>query len=500
MRAASRHCREDVDYYLRTSSMHDGLPRPFARAPRLTVYKRELYDCAECINLCLLLRDRFPQLDADARNGSSTDIVHELDQAGRLVPLAAAAPRVGQRSDAPLGAVADVPEPRVLLSGSRSDDRAALHAREPRASQEIDEPCAVSPDSSTSQRREPVDPEIHPADGRRRSRIAGPTTRATSLSGPLGLGFRRLSIIDLAGGHQPMSDAEETVWVVFNGEIYNFKELRAELEEHGHRFRTRSDTEVIVHGYKQWGTGVFDRLNGMFGLAIWDVATTPAGRRPRRDGHQAGLLPDRGRPPDVRVRNSRGARGRRTRRPRSIRSRSTCSCSSATRRRRCTIFEGIRKLAPGTMLVVENGDVPRGALVRLHAGAVRQPTGRRGGRPRSCCDALRGRGRTAPAERRAGRHPAERRPRLRPAARADERTRRALAGLHRRLRRELRGRRTGRRRRDRALLGARHIPVPLDRAGVRTRRCPTIVACLEEPIASSSIVPMYFVCQRARRT
>src|SRR5206468_6128231 len=91
------------------------------------------------------------------------------------------------------------------------------------------------------------------------------------ISGPLGFGFRRLSIIDLAGGHQPMSDAGETVWVVFNGEIYNFKELRADLEQRGHRFRTRSDTEVIVHGYKEWGTGVFSRLNGMFGLAIWDV-------------------------------------------------------------------------------------------------------------------------------------------------------------------------------------------------------------------------------------
>ena len=68
-----------------------------------------------------------------------------------------------------------------------------------------------------------------------------------------------------------MSDAEEKVWVILNGEIYNFKELRAELEEKGHRFRTHSDTEVIIHGYKQWGTEVFNHLNGMFGVAIWDV-------------------------------------------------------------------------------------------------------------------------------------------------------------------------------------------------------------------------------------
>src|SRR5947207_3958780 len=99
----------------------------------------------------------------------------------------------------------------------------------------------------------------------------GPDDEGYYFDGAVGLGFRRLSIIDLAGGHQPMSDAEETVWVIFNGEIYNFKELRAELEEQGHRFRTNSDTEVIIHGYKEWGTGVFDRLNGMFGLAIWDV-------------------------------------------------------------------------------------------------------------------------------------------------------------------------------------------------------------------------------------
>jgi asparagine synthase (glutamine-hydrolysing) len=99
----------------------------------------------------------------------------------------------------------------------------------------------------------------------------GPDDEGYHLSGPLGFGFRRLSIIDLEGGHQPMSDLEGSVWIVFNGEIYNFPELRRELEGFGHVFRTRCDTEVIIHGYKQWGTGVFDRLNGMFGLAIWDA-------------------------------------------------------------------------------------------------------------------------------------------------------------------------------------------------------------------------------------
>src|SRR5215469_6438388 len=99
----------------------------------------------------------------------------------------------------------------------------------------------------------------------------GPDDEGYHIDGPLGFGFRRLSIIDLDGGHQPMSDSDESVWVIFNGEIYNFLELRRELEGHGRVFRTRSDTEVIVHGYKQWGDEVLNRLNGMFGLAIWDA-------------------------------------------------------------------------------------------------------------------------------------------------------------------------------------------------------------------------------------
>ena len=99
----------------------------------------------------------------------------------------------------------------------------------------------------------------------------GPDDEGYHIAGPLGLGFRRLSIIDLTGGHQPMSDQEESIWVIFNGEIYNFPELKSELEGHGHIFRTKSDTEIIVHGYKQWGDDVLNHLNGMFGLAIWDV-------------------------------------------------------------------------------------------------------------------------------------------------------------------------------------------------------------------------------------
>jgi asparagine synthase (glutamine-hydrolysing) len=98
----------------------------------------------------------------------------------------------------------------------------------------------------------------------------GPDDQGFYISGPIGLGFRRLSIIDIDGGHQPMSDQDNRVWVIFNGEIYNYQVLKKELENYGHVFRTKSDTEVIVHGYKQWGSDVLDHLNGMFGLAIWD--------------------------------------------------------------------------------------------------------------------------------------------------------------------------------------------------------------------------------------
>ena len=100
----------------------------------------------------------------------------------------------------------------------------------------------------------------------------GPDDDGFHVDGPLGLGMRRLSIIDLEGGAQPIWNESGTVAVVQNGEIYNFRELRRELEGHGHVFRTQSDTEVTVHAYEQWGVDGLSRLNGMFGLAIWDAA------------------------------------------------------------------------------------------------------------------------------------------------------------------------------------------------------------------------------------
>lgn len=98
----------------------------------------------------------------------------------------------------------------------------------------------------------------------------GPDGSGSYVSERVGLGHRRLSIIDLEGGAQPITNEDGTLNVVFNGEIYNFIELRVELEEKGHIFKTRSDTEVIVHGYEQWGLDCVNRFNGIFAFALWD--------------------------------------------------------------------------------------------------------------------------------------------------------------------------------------------------------------------------------------
>src|SRR3977135_4295926 len=85
-----------------------------------------------------------------------------------------------------------------------------------------------------------------------------------------GLAHARLSIVDLSTGQQPLANEDDTLWIVFNGEIFNHIELRAELERLGHRFRTRSNTEVIVHAYEAWGEDAFARMNGQWAVALWD--------------------------------------------------------------------------------------------------------------------------------------------------------------------------------------------------------------------------------------
>jgi asparagine synthase (glutamine-hydrolysing) len=324
----------------------------------------------------------------------------------------------------------------------------------------------------------------------------GPDDEGFFVAGPVGLGFRRLSIIDLAGGHQPMSDAEETVWVIFNGEIYNFKELRAELEGRGHRFRTQSDTEVIIHGYKEWGTDVFNRLNGMFGLAIWDAPNErlvvardamgikliyykiDKGSLTFGSEIRAVLAAENSKPEVDPVALNLFLRFRYTPSP-------------------LTIIQDIRKLAPGTMLVLERGgsreerwykfiptpfptpkkkEEAASELLELYRGAVKRhllsdvPVGvlLSGGLDSGLLLAL--------MNEHGGPWPAysvgygE-------TFRDDE-----LADAAETAR----------------VLGARHVMVRLDQAGFE-QSLSEIVKCLEEPIATSSIVPMYFVSQRARQ-
>lgn len=104
-------------------------------------------------------------------------------------------------------------------------------------------------------------------------RHRGPDDEGVYLNGPVGLGHRRLSIIDLGSGHQPLSNEDGTVWIVFNGEIYNYRELRTYLLDKGHVLKTQSDTEVIVHLYEEFGPGCVEKLRGMFAFGIWDQNT-----------------------------------------------------------------------------------------------------------------------------------------------------------------------------------------------------------------------------------
>jgi asparagine synthase (glutamine-hydrolysing) len=324
----------------------------------------------------------------------------------------------------------------------------------------------------------------------------GPDDEGFYFAGPVGLGFRRLSIIDLAGGHQPMSDREGSVWLVFNGEIYNFKELRRQLESLGHSFQTNSDTEVIIHGYKQWGEDVFDHLNGMFGLAIWDVtrqklivARDAMGIKPVYYRVEAGSVCFGS---EVRALANMSAGGVDL---------DPVSLNLFLRYRYTpsplTLFKGVRKLAPGTMLVVERGQVRVGRwyrfkprpfspsktfreakheLTELYRAALKRhlisdvPVGLllSGGIDSSLLLALMSlEGDSWPTYSVGyGRGFAD-----------DE-----LADAAR----------------TAALFHTRHISLELTTETFE-QYLPTVVSSLEEPVAASSIVPMYLICQRARQ-
>ena len=119
---------------------------------------------------------------------------------------------------------------------------------------------------------------LHPEERARLPRMRdiithrGPDDAGLHVDARAGLAHRRLSIVDLAAGHQPLANEDDAVWIVFNGEIYNHRELRTELASAGHLYRTRSDTETIVHAYEQWGDACVERFRGMFAFAIWDAA------------------------------------------------------------------------------------------------------------------------------------------------------------------------------------------------------------------------------------
>lgn len=324
----------------------------------------------------------------------------------------------------------------------------------------------------------------------------GPDDEGYYLEGPLGFGFRRLSIIDLSGGHQPMADKEESVWVIFNGEIYNFPELKRELEGCGHEFRTKSDTEVIIQGYKQWGDDVLNHLNGMFGLAIWDarrkrlvLARDPLGIKLLYYRVEAGSLffGSEIRP----IREAMGGKAEvdPTALNLFLRYRYTPSPY--------TILKGVRKLAPGTKVTVQRGSYevsrwhkfkptpftpPKSPieaseeLLELYKRAIRRqlisdvPVGLllSGGIDSSLLLALMNLNGNSWPTYTVGYGSSFADDELADAAE----TARAL--------------------------GSKHTSVRITRP-IFEENLPKIVASLEEPIASSSIVPMYFVCQRARQ-
>ena len=98
----------------------------------------------------------------------------------------------------------------------------------------------------------------------------GPDDMGYYLEGPLQLGVQRLAIFDIAGGHQPLGNEKQNVWIALDGDVFNHEEIRAQLEKDGHQFRSRTDTETVVHAWEQWGPACLDRFNGQFALALWD--------------------------------------------------------------------------------------------------------------------------------------------------------------------------------------------------------------------------------------
>ena len=195
----------------------------------------------------------------------------------------------------------------------------------------------------------------------------GPDDEGVHCAGPVALGHRRLSIIDVEGGHQPLSNEDGTVWVTYNGEIYNHSELKRELNAAGHQFRTRCDTEVLVHLYEEEGPDFVKRLNGMFAVALWDataqrlvLARDRMGQKPLYWSAAQGrlafaselkailALPGADRQLDLT----------------SFAQFLTFACVPAPR----TIFQGIHKLPPAGRMIVERGQISSDTYWRYRLG------------------------------------------------------------------------------------------------------------------------------------
>ena len=187
--------------------------------------------------------------------------------------------------------------------------------------------------------------------------------------------MRRLSIIDLSGGHQPIANHDGSLVVVCNGEIYNFRELRRELQGHGHRFKTDSDSEVVLHGYAQWGERFVERLNGMFGFALWDAPAADAAGRARPPRHQADLLARRRPARRVRLRGQGPAGAARRARARSMPGALAAYLELGYVPAPLSMFRGIRKLPIASVLKVSPAGV---SISQLLAAADR---GRPGSEP-----------------------------------------------------------------------------------------------------------------------
>ena len=324
----------------------------------------------------------------------------------------------------------------------------------------------------------------------------GPDDEGYYVSGPIGLGFRRLSIIDIEGGHQPMTDVEESVRVVFNGEIYNFPELRRELEGFGHVFRTRCDTEVIVLGYKQWGDEVLNRLNGMFGLAIWDerkqrlvVARDAFGIKPIYYKIEGGKVSFGSEIRTILASSKQSPEPDPTALNLFLRYRFTPSPY--------TVFKGIRKLAAGTMLIFQNGGWSLQRWYRYSPQAFSPPKSEGQARDELLEIYKRAVKRHLLSDVPVG---------LLLSGGVDSALLLALMNLHGKAWRtftvgygnvfaddELASAAE-----TAAMLSSNHTEVLLDR-GTFEESLPRVVQFMEEPVATPSVLPMFFVSERARR-